>query len=209
MASKPKPNEFIKLTFLAMVRDFPERITLKEHSLDFSDAGPTGSLISGVYGAHSKHAALVLAANWTKEHVGRRIGPTQILHVDAVYRAELLIDRSDQMRAGVTGWLHFDRMSADLRDNVKNLWLSWIEAGHGKVNAARLADSSLGDIALEYPGYISKMMGLRAPRLTAIVHPVRPKLEPGSVLWVASVRYEKDRFIGPLVRFLPQIHVDL
>jgi hypothetical protein len=209
MATKPQPSELIKLTFLALSRDFPERVKLKEHSLEYSEAAAIGNLVSAVYGANSKQMALVVAAQWTATNRDRRTGPNQVLYVDASYRADLLIDSADQMKAGVSGWLHLDRMSAELRDNLKQLWLSWIQVDHGAARASRLTDSSLSDIALEYPGYIRKMMALRSPRLTAVVHPVRPRLDPGAVLWVATVRYDKDRFVNPLVRFLPQIAVEV
>lgn len=207
MATKPRPTELIKLTFLALARDFPERLILKEHSLEFADAPASRSLVSAVYGAHSKQMALVVASHWSAANRDRKSGPNQVLYVDASYRADLLLDSRDQMKAGVSGWVHFDRMSADLRDSFKQSWLSWIQADHGVARASRMADCPLSDIALGYPGYIGRMMALRSPRLTAVIHPVRPRLEPSAVLWVATMRYEKHRFVNPIVRFLPQITV--
>jgi hypothetical protein len=209
MVTKAQPTELIKLTFLVLARDFPERLILKDHSLEYADAVTTGNLVTGVYGAHSKQMALVVASQWTAANRDRKTGPNQVLYVDTSYRADLLLDSPNQMQAGVSGWVHFDRMSADLRDNLKHLWLSWVQADHGTARAARMADSSLSDIALEYPAYVRKMMALRSPRLTAVIHPVRPRLAPSTTLWAATVRYDKDRFVKPIVRFLPQVAVEV
>lgn len=206
---KPKPNEIIKLTFLVMTRDLPARVKLKDHSLEYSGSPAAPDLVAGVYGAHAKQMALVLASNWTKANKARRSGPNQILQLDVAYRADGLIDTLETAQGSNSGWMHFERLAADLRDAIKQEWLSWIRADLGAVRAARHTESSLAEISLEFPGYVARMMAKRSPRLTAVVHPVRPSLDPSAVLWVATVRYERQRFQEPVVRFLSQVRVDV
>lgn len=131
--------------------------------------------------------------------------------LDANYK----VDNYDLTRSQVrretleqTGWLHLDRVSTSFREELKEQWLTWIraDAPHGVAN--RLRELSLADIAQQYPRYVDHMFKER-PEIRGIVHPVNPVIDPSVVLWVATVRYDADRFEGATVRFLPQIEVAL
>jgi hypothetical protein len=210
-----KERDLVSLTFLVESRDMPERVKLKEHSVAFAKSEELvggGSLISGVYGAHSKQMALVLAAAWTRDNRQRSTGPNQILQLDVGYRVNNFIEtRSTTTHETLesTGWLHMDRLSAELREDLKDEWLGWIRADLGNARANRHVDTPFAEIAMEFPLYVGKMLAKRSPRLLAVVHPVRPTIDPTAVLWVATVRYDKERFVDPVIRFLPNIKVEV
>lgn len=210
-----KKRDLISLTFPAFTRGIPQRLNLREHSVAFPQAeemaGHTG-LISGVYGAHSKQMALVLSSKWHAEHRDAPSGPNLVLQVDTGYRIDNFTETKTlitEESLAATGWLHLDRLSAEVREGLKEEWLGWIYKDFGGPRAARLADTPLSEIAMQYPIYVGKLMAKRTTRLTAVVHPVHPAIDPTAVLWVATVRYEPERFEDTVVRFLPACKVDL
>jgi hypothetical protein len=202
-----KQPDLISLSFVAVTEGLPARITLKEQSLAFADADHLAgqNLVSGVYGAHSKQMALVMASEWKKANQGKKKGPNQANLIDVLYRVDKFMEsRGLTTRDDLdsTGWLHLDRLSADLREEIRAEWLKWMRADLKPSQMNSLEDTSLGELALQYPRYVGKMMAKRNPRLSAVVHPVYPDLNPSIVLWVATVRYEKERFVDPVVRFM-------
>lgn len=210
---KVKQPDLISLTFIAVVEGMPSHIKLRDHSLEFPEGEHFhGALVTGVYGAHSKQVALVLAADWNKQNETKRTNQTRALLVDARYRIDHFQDTTRPLATmesvEKTGWLHMDRLSAELREELKAEWLEWIAADLGDKEYARMADKSFAEIAMIHPRYVAKMMAKRSPRLTAVVHPVHPSMGPNERVWAATVRYEKDRFVEPVVRFMPVV-VDL
>lgn len=207
-----KLRNMVSLAFLVYAKDIPEKVRLKEHSLQFvgSDDNSANGLITGVYGAHSKQMALVCAANWSRERASSA-GMNRILMLDANYR----VDHYDLTRTQVrpdtlekTGWLHLDRVATSFREEIKEQWLDWIQADTAPGVMARVRDMSLADIAQQYPRYVTHMLKER-PEIRGIVHPVNPVIDPSVALWAATVRYEADRFEGAAVRFLPHVEVIL
>jgi hypothetical protein len=70
MAPKFKRAEVVSLTFIAFVpgATIPDKLSLGDHSLEFPGSDKlSNSLISGVYGAQAKAAAVIIAAEWNKE----------------------------------------------------------------------------------------------------------------------------------------------
>jgi hypothetical protein len=203
----------IALTFVAVVDDFPKHIKLKEHSLEFPESEHLqGSVITGVYGTSSKQVALVMASAWNKHHETKRGSTSRALLIDSRYRIDNFMDNTRPLatreQLDMTGWLHMDRLTAGLREEIKEEWLEWIAEDFEERHRARMADLGLVEIALAHPRYIQRMMAKRAPRLTAIIHPIHPSLAPKETVWAATVRYEKERFHETAVRFGAQV-VDL
>lgn len=210
---KVKQPDLISLTFVAIVEGMPAHIKLKDHSLEFPESEHLrGTLLTGVYGAHSKQVALVMSADWNKQNENKRSNKSRALLVDARYRIDNFMDSTRQLATreslDKTGWLHMDRLSAELRDELKEEWLAWIADEFDARHHARMSELSFAELAMTHPRYIERMMAKRAPRLTAIIHPVRPSMAPKDTVWAATVRYEKERFVEPVVRFMP-IAVDL
>lgn len=206
-----KLRNMVSLAFLVYAKGVPEKVELKDHSLQFVDSGSFSSgLITGVYGSHSKQMALVCAANWSRQRSGSS-GLNRILMLDANYRVDNYDLTRTQVRADTlekTGWLHLDRVAASFRDEIKEQWLAWIASSSAPGVAARMSDMSLIDIAQKMPRCVARMLD-ENPDIRGIVHPVSPTIDPSVVLWVATVRYESDRFEGATVRFLPQVEVVL
>ena len=128
---KVKQPDLISLTFVAIVEGMPSHIKLKDHSLEFPESEHLrGTLLTGVYGAYSKQVALVMAADWNKQNENKRSNRTRALLVDARYRIDNFMDSTRQLATREilekTGWLHMDRLSAELREEIKEEWLSWI-----------------------------------------------------------------------------------
>lgn len=198
-----KVHGMASLSFLVFSRDIPSSVSLREHGIDFrgrDDAAFKG-LISGVYGAHSKQAALVHAAAWSRAHASNTGGPNRVLMLDCNYR----VSDGDEDTAG---WLHMDRMSSEQRSELKSEWMVWIREDTPHGVAERMEDLPLAELALKFPGYIAKMFK-RDKHLRGIVHQVNPTINPAEVLWVATVRYEADRFHGASVRYLDKVTVKL
>lgn len=208
-----KLRDVVSLSFLVLSRGMPEEVKLKECSLEFSgnDAmNSTSGLITGVYGAQSKQLALAAASNWTKSHEGSKSkGANRVLMLDVGYRVENFVKTRDQIREDVmreTGWLHMDRLAASYRDEIKEMWIEWIHKDIGALKAADLESQSLTDIALQYPRYVARMMK-KDPDIKVVIHPVVPMIDPTSVLRAATVRYTKDRFVDPNIRFLQDVAI--
>lgn len=201
-----KLRNMVSLAFLVHCKDIPEEVALREQGLSYVGGEKSSDdLITGVYGSHSKQMALVCAATWSRE----RAGKSRILMLDANYK----VDHYDLTRSQVrpdtlekTGWLHLDRVAASFRDFIKSEWLKWLEPQLAPGVLAKLDDLSLADIAQRYPKYVNQIMKDH-PEIKGVVHPVHPTIDPSVALWVATVRYEADRFEQPTVRFLPQVKV--
>ena len=208
-----KQRDMVSLSFLVLSRDIPAAVELTEHSLEYvgADTSPASRrFMVGVYGSHSKQVALTVAAKWTQQHQGtQKKGPNRVLMLDTNYRVDNYQLTRDQIRRDTlaqTGWMHLERLSAALRDEIKDEWLSWIRKDVGAAKADSMEDESLLDIAYHYPRYVVKMMQ-RDPSIVATIHPVQLALDPTVKLMVATVRYEPDRFVGAHLRFLADIPI--
>ena len=160
-----KQRDMIQLSFLAHTRDVPERIRLRDCSLAFAghNAELSTGLITGVYGASAKQAALVAASKWTQEHQ-RAAGLNRVLMVDLNYRVDNFHLTREQARRDTvaeTGWVHFDRIGAALRDELRDQWVEWIVRDTG-ARRASVADESLVNLALKYPDCVAKTIKHRA-----------------------------------------------
>ncbi|NCT99843.1 MAG: hypothetical protein GXD23_20930 [Comamonadaceae bacterium] len=206
-----KQRDMVQLSFLAHTRDVPDRIRLRDCGLGFAgqSADLSAGLITGVYGASAKQAALVAAARWTQEHQ-RAAGLNRVLMVDLNYRVDNFHLTREQARRDTvqeTGWIHFDRIGAALRDELRDQWVEWIVRDTGTRRAA-VADDSLVDLALKFPDCVAKTFQ-HEKAVRCIVHPVNPAIDPSIVLWAATLRYDKKRFEDASVRFLPHVQIQL
>lgn len=210
-APRVRQSDQVSLSFVALVETTDEKLPsilkLRDHSLQFNECEHfPKTVITGTHGLTSKQELVVIAGAWSKGKKGRLP-----LTIDTQYRVDNLkeANRNHATWEAVTqtGWLQIDRLSAQLRDEIKSEWLGWIEEDLGSRRAARMAELTLGEIALEHPRYVARMLRKTSPRLTVIIHPVHPKLDPEKVLSVATVRLDKDRFVGPAVRFMSNIEV--
>lgn len=208
-----KQRDMVSLSFLAHSRDVPDQLRLKEHSLSFvgHDASMSAGLITGVYGAHSKQTALVAASNWSRQHQAGSGGPNRILMIDVNYRVDnynLTREQAREETVKETGWLHLERTASSYREEIKETWISWIDKDVGPAAATSVKDMSLVDIAARYPRFVAMMLK-KDKAIRGIVHPVNPSLDPDVNLWVATVRYDKERFESAAVRYLPHVTVIL
>lgn len=206
-----KLRDMVSLSFLVHVKEIPELVRLQAHSLHYVGHDPVANagLITGIYGANSKHTALVTASNWSRERAGAQ-AVNRVLMLDTNYRIDNYSLTREQTRRDTldqTGWLHLDRVSSGFREELKAEWTDWLSKTLAPGVAARLNELSLADLALQYPSCIG-MMFANEKGLKGIVHPVNPVLDPTVTLWAATVRYEADRFQGPVIRFLPYVQVE-
>jgi hypothetical protein len=129
--------------------------------------------------------------------------------VDVNYRIDNYALTREQARPDLlaqTGWLHMDRIASSFRDEIRESWVDQIVRDQGTSVAGGLANMSLVDIAARYPKYVALMMK-KDKSLRGVVHPVHPTIDSGVTLWVATVRYDKERFEHATVRYLPQVNV--
>jgi hypothetical protein len=204
-----KLRDMAALSFLAFTKNIPNTIELKKLNLGFLGEKPDEeNFITGVCGTHSKQVALVMAAKWTREQAANEVF-NRVLMVDVNYHVDNYILTREQTRRDTlaqTGWLHMDRMATGFRDEVKEMWLDWIDKESAFGVAQRLEDQSLLDIAVQHPKYVRRLMA-ENPSIKGIVHPVNPTLDPKTCIFAATVRYEPERFHGAVARFLPRVKV--
>lgn len=208
MAPKFKRAEVASLTFIAFVpgATIPDKLSLGDHSLEFPGSDKlSNSLISGVYGAQAKAAAVIIAAEWNKElEKGRR--PSRALLVDTQYRIDNMQEGSRALitreTLDLTGWLHLDRLQADFRDELKVQALEWLRNDVSRAAAVRAEELDLRRIFLEHPELVKHLFAARRQKLVGVVHPVRPKVAPDEELLAATVRYDANRFVEASVRYL-------
>ncbi|MEJ8837714.1 hypothetical protein [Ramlibacter sp. AN1133] len=206
-----KQPDQISITFLAIVdgASIPSQLKLGDHSMEFLEAEHFGqSLITAAYGAHSKQVVLQMASEWNRLNENKQTGRQRALLIDAFYR----VDNFQEFNKGLatrtsveaTGFLHFDRVMAEMRDEIRADWLEWIEADFANTREhKRLSEMGLVQIALEHPRYVARMITKkRSPRYQVVVHPVHPARAPQETLWVATMRYDKDRIVNPVLRFM-------
>jgi hypothetical protein len=196
-----KPNANASLSFLVFSRDIPASVNLREQGVDFQgrDEAEFKGLISGFAGAHSKQAALVHAAAWTRAHSASSSGPNRILMLDTSYR---ISDGEDDNPT----WLHLDRLTKDQRPKLMAKWMDWIEKSTPHGVRDRVESLSPAEIALRFPFLVARMIkGDKTIR--GIVHQVKPAICPSDELWVATVRYEPKRFVEAAVRYLDKVKV--
>lgn len=214
--TKVKAPDQVAISFLVFSKGMPSKIALHDHSLAcVDDAGqPVKQLpgtITGVFGMYSRQRALERASRWSASHEGKSAGPDRILLLDAHYKVDNFSLTREQLRETTlaqTGWLHFERIQADYRDELKAMWINWIRRDFNAEHANSLKDVSFFDIARTHPRYISKMMR-QDDRIKVIVHPVRMAFAPDDVILGATVRLDPERFADAKIRFLPDIKVSI
>lgn len=206
-----KQRDMVSLSFLAQLQGgIPSQVVLKEHSLAFMGVdAPIPGVITGVYGMHSKQAALVAAANWSRQRASAKGVRAQIMMIDVNYLVDNYALTREQTRADTlaeTGWLHLERVASSFRAELKSTLISWIKKDYGASVATNLDSMALADIFQRYPSYVGVLMK-KEKSIRGVVHPVNPKIDPSITLWAASVKYEKARFDAATVRYLPDIQV--
>lgn len=204
----------VSLSTLVPVCGVPEKINFIEHSFDYQGVVPEpGKLFTAIHGGQSKHSALVAASVWSREMQGKaKPGkPDRMMVLDFGYHIENLKStraNSSQELLNETGFISFDRITAEYREELRFKWLEWIAEDFSVSRSENMRSKSLREISLLFPQYINRMFH-EDKKIHVILHPVHPMIDPRSEIWVATVRHVKNRICQPQMRFAPDIKVVL
>ncbi len=204
----------LSLSTLVPVGAVPDKVNFIEHSFDYQGVVPEpGKLFVALHGGQSKHTALVAASAWARDKQGKtKPGqPDRMMVMDFGYHIENL--KSTRANSSValleeTGLISFDRITSDYREELREQWLEWISQDFSAQRAENMSVKSLRELAVLFPQYINKMFHENR-KIHVILHPVAPMIDPRSEIWVATVRYVKNRICQPEMRFAPEIKVVL
>jgi hypothetical protein len=208
-----RQKNIISLSFMTLVRDIPETLNLKDLSLDYESHPENKGLIAGIYGPQSKQNALFALGRWSRENSTptNKTGPNRVLLVDAGYHVdnfELTRNQGCYEHIEKTGWVHFDRLQTDYREELKEMWLDWIKKDFSAKEASSVADEAFLSIALRYPFFVEKFIK-SDPKIKIVIHPARLTISPSTVLRAATCRYSKESFVEAEVRYLSQVKVKI
>lgn len=213
MATKSSVN----LLFLYEARgEMPTEVDLSECSIQYFDEKRNPELITGVYGTKSKQLALESMAKWNANHLltpeqrAKGNKPSRLLMVDAHYSMASLEAQRQRASADVvesTGWLNLERVTPEMREELKQVWLTAIARSQGAAKARALEDEQLLKLVTDYPQYVSNLFRDNK-KLVGVNHPIRPRFDPHVTLWVATVRLIPKRFLEVSTRYFDaKVHV--
>ena len=207
-----KPISIINLLFLYEVHgEMPAQVNLTRCSVEFFGEKRSSELITGIYGTKSKQIALENLARWNAQHAAtpeqraKGAKPAKLIMIDAQYTIDS--GQANRKRGSAkfvsdSGWMNLERVSTQMRDEIKALWLKWIARSHGPGRADALTDETMLRLLSDYPEFVPKLFK-EYDGLVGVLHPVRPKFGPQVVLWVATVLMEPDRFSEVEARYVP------
>ncbi len=204
----------LSLSTLVPVGSVPDKVNFIEHSFDYQGVVPEpGKLFVALHGGQSKHTALVAAAAWARDMQGKtKPGqPDRMMVLDFGYHIDNLKSTRANSSAALleeTGLISFDRITSEYREELRDQWLQWISHDFSAQRAENMSVKSLRELAVLFPQYINKMFHENR-KIHVILHPVAPMIDPRSEIWVATVRYVKNRIRQPEMRFSPEIKVVL
>jgi hypothetical protein len=134
-----------------------------------------------------------------------------MLEIEGRYR----LDNFDRIRSGfdeeaafAAGYLHVDRMKADLRDKLKNYLLGAAARRHDGLDVAKYSAKSLGDLLLDFPGLLQDLFDAD-DRIMMVVHRVRPTWDAQSRMgvYLCTMRRDKDRIVDFRVPDMPGLPI--
>lgn len=208
-----KLNQLQLSTFVPVYGE-PDKVNFIEHSLDYQGVVPEpGRLFAALYGGQSMHKGSVAAADCVRDMHGKtKPGqPNRMVALDFGYHIDNLKStrvNSSEALLEETGFISFDRITSKYREALRDQWLQWISQDFCPLRAENLSVKSLHDLAVLFPQYINRMFH-ENQKIQVILHPVVPMIDPRSEVWIATVRYDKNRICQPEMRFSPEIKVEL
>lgn len=188
----------------------PWSVNLEDIGVDFVGRPPgfSDGLLTGVLGRHSREALLFASSKWSQ-------APQQILDGCRAYLVDSKYHISNYaatkglttpMSVDQTGWLNLGRITSAYREELRRLWLDWIQKNSTFGTTEMLERESLLEIALQKPGFILELFK-NDPGLQGVVHPVRPRFCSDVRVMAATVRFDKTRFRESEMRFFDQVAI--
>lgn len=176
--------------------EIPAEVKLTDCSIEYINQRKTPGLLVGIFGTTSKQDALQAHAVFNDSEMQRRGGPREhILRVDLKYNIESLEATRQRVTAesrAESGWLDLERVSPDMREQLRQRWLKWIAASEGAQKAARHQGSTLLELAFDFPQVVP-ILFKEDPSLLVVLHRVRLAFDPKCEVTVGTVRLEPAR----------------
>lgn len=195
-----RPKEWIPFVNFAMVDAIPKEVNLHEHLFPFEGATGDPKYLWGLYGTTSINHGLFLAdTNATKRK-------KQMLTLQVWYRVdnfERVRSQINQEIAEESGFLHFDRLKTDFREEIRQFVLGQLRKDLTTAQYLKCEARSLDDLIIQYPKYVRSIIEANR-KINVVVHPVRQLLDPSSTkpVHVVTVRAVKSRLMAAEVRYL-------
>jgi hypothetical protein len=160
---------------------------------------------TGIYGTNSGDAGGFLASNWASRN------DKQVYFLDVWAEIPNFHSSRAQMTRQIlqeSHWLHLDRMSVDLRDEIKDSLLGWVKRKFGPEERQAIEKHTVQQILLKYPEFAVKLLDDDSD-LGMIVHPIYTSFDKGEgrqlSLWAATIRTDRISIKGAEIRYLPEI----
>lgn len=199
-------KDWVLLTLFVFADDMPKVVHVKQNSLDYDGAHPSRKHLTGVYGTNSRDAALFLASSWA-DAKGQSLYLLDVwAHLPNFHATRSQITREIIQDSH---WMHTERLSSALKEEVHMKALKWIGSKHGQAAQAAAIDMQVPNIMLEYPDFAMKVLD-EDPDLSMIVHPVRAAFDlsrPKMSFWAATVHLDRVSIVHQEIRHMPGIKV--
>jgi hypothetical protein len=183
----------------------PAKVDVKKHLLDYVGAVKSKKHLTGIYGTNSGDAGGFLATNWARRNDMRTFFLDIWAEIPNFHSSRAQMTRDILAESH---WLHLDRMSVSLRDEIKAKMLGWIKRKEGERKFIEAEDMSCQQIALRYPEFAVKLLDEDLD-IGMIVHPVYTKFDLESErqlsLWAATVHTERIAIKGAELRHMGDV----
>lgn len=204
-AGSRRRKDWVLIRSYVFSKDTPTKVDINKHSLDYVGKRGNKKYLTGVYGTNSGDAGGYLATNWANDQNLR------IFYLDVWCEIpNFHASRAQMTRETIaeSHWLHLDRMSVDLKEEVKTNFLEWIKKKHGAEAEQNAEDLSCQQLVLLYPFLANKLLDSE-PEIGMLVHPIYTPYDEGSVkplsLWAATINTELIQIKGAEIRYLPDV----
>lgn len=198
-------KDWVLIRSYVFAKDIPTRVEVQKHSLDYVGKRANKKFLTGIYGTNSGDAGGYLATNWANNQGSR------IFYLDVWCEVpNFHASRAQMTRETIaeSHWLHLDRMSVELKNEIKEKMLDWIKKKHGPDAQRNAEDLNCQQMVLAHPFLANKLLDSE-PDVGMLVHPVYTPFDEGAArplsLWAATINTELIHVKGAEIRYLPNV----
>jgi hypothetical protein len=204
---KRRNRDWVLLTQFLFLDAAPKSLNLRQNSLDYVGAAPSRKHVTGVYGTNSRDTALFLASSWADAHGKLLMLLDTWVHMPNFQQTRLQITREIVKESK---WLHTDRLSSSLKEEIHAKMLKWIMKAKSNQEAAEAIDMTVSALMLKYPELAMRLLDEDAD-IGMLIHPVYAKFDTSEEkvpFWAATIHTDRIEIAACEVRHAPEIKVE-
>lgn len=194
-------KDWVLLRSYVFDEDVPKTVNVQKHSLEYVGSVSSKKYLTGIYGTNSGDAGGFLATNWAMSNKLRIFFLDIWAEIPNFHASRAQMTREILKHAH---WLHLDRMSVELREEIKDSMIGWIKRKYGGEVAKNAQDTNVQQLVLTYPELAIKLLD-DDEDIGMIVHPIHTKFDEGSAkqisLWAATIRRDRINIRGAEIRY--------